>query len=219
MLKRSHPEYNNIKNQFLGKWKKDGSPTLERIFEIKLADEIHENFDGYCEAVAKRDGRNGSANVLDRFHGTSSTCNVGVNVGQRPCSKAGCNVCGILNHGFQRKKAGTGQVGGWLRYGSGVYCSGTSGKANDYAKGSAIDYNGKTFRTMFRVKAAAGRSYKDRVGSLTTLKEPPLDPAKGGRFDSVMGETGKSGGALNYDELVVYEDSAIIPAYFLVYSV
>jgi hypothetical protein len=155
--------------------------------------------------------------VRRRFHGTSSECGVGINPGSRPCDSAKCSVCGILTTGFQTSLAGSGPGAGQmtLRYGAGIYSSSTSGKANDYAEGSEKLHGGKTMRTMFLVNAAAGRPFVTTVGTIQGMTEPPKDK-NGHSYDSVVGEVGE---ALNYDELVVYNDRAVIPAYFIVYTV
>jgi hypothetical protein len=153
--------------------------------------------------------------VVRRFHGTSSLCGVGINVGDSPCSSSECAVCGILTIGFDTNHAGSGAVGGQqrhLRYGKGIYSSATPGKANDYAAESERVHAGKKYRTQFVVSVAAGRVFKTRAGDLDLKTMPPLD-SKGVSYDSVVGEVGY---ALNHDELVVYDDSAILPRFFIV---
>lgn len=149
--------------------------------------------------------------------GTASECKVGVNIGLAPCSASTCCVCSILTAGFTKLRAGSGAVGGQqrvLRYGKGIYSSATSGKANDYCLDSECIHAGKVYRTMFCVHVVAGRAYKTTAGDLNLNTEPPLD-GSGVQYDSVVGEVGNN---LNHDELVVYDERAIIPAYFLVYS-
>lgn len=222
LLTRQHRDYDNIRSQFLNKWGKSGtSPRLERIFQVTVADHIYAQHLQYREHVAGKVGAT-DANVKRRFHGTSSTCKVGVNIGDRPCSAPGCSVCGILTHGFQTARAGSGAVGGQrrvLRYGKGIYSSATSGKANDYAEESGAAYVNKMYRTMFVVYVAAGKGYKTTSGDLQLDddQEPPFDPKTGQQYDSVIGEP-SANGDLNYDELVVYNSSAIVPAFFIVYS-
>ena len=42
--------------------------------------------------------------------------------------------------------------------------------------------------------------------------------AHGGSYDSVIGLTVADGGALNYEESVVYDEAAAIPSYLIVYK-
>lgn len=134
LLEKTHAEYKNIKTQFTTKWLKGASiPTLERIYVVNVPESA---FDAHLmcrERVASKIGREGAANVMRQFHGTSSKCNVGVNIGRCPRSAADCNVCSIITRGFQRAGSGTaGDRKCALRYEKGIYCSATSSQANDY---------------------------------------------------------------------------------------
>lgn len=68
---------------------------------------------------------------------------------------------------------------------------------------------------MFVVHVAAGRGYKTSEIHLNLTTEPPVDAVTGERYVSVIGETGAG---LNFDELCVYDDDAMIPAFLLIYS-
>ena len=64
---------------------------------------------------------------------------------------------------------------------------------------------------MFVAKVAAGRAL------VTTEEELDLPDARAPPgYDSVVGEPAP--GRLNYDELVVYDESAALPAHLIVYS-
>lgn len=58
-------------------------------------------------------------------------------------------------------------------------------------------------RTMFLVNVAAGRPYRTSLGRIEGMSRPPNDH-NGVPYDSVVGEVGP---ALNYDEIVCYEDA------------
>lgn len=62
---------------------------------------------------------------------------------------------------------------------------------------------------MFLCNVAEGKPFITQEGFLDPDQCPPLG------YDSVIGETGKD---LNYPELVVYNESQVIPSYLIVYS-
>lgn len=63
---------------------------------------------------------------------------------------------------------------------------------------------------MLHCEVAVGRTYKTK-DNMTDLKGAP--PAG---YDSVHGQTGA---VLNFDEVVVYKDEAVIPRFVLIYEV
>ena len=64
---------------------------------------------------------------------------------------------------------------------------------------------------MFVARVAAGRAFRTTEGELELAGDaPPLG------YDSVVGEVGE---ALNYDELVVYNESAAMPEYLIMYTI
>ena len=74
------------------------------------------------------------SNDLLLFHGTSLECRFGIDDEAQICESKTCNVCSILTAGLTLDRAGTGKLGGAvmpLRYGKGLYFSGSSGKSND----------------------------------------------------------------------------------------
>ena len=74
------------------------------------------------------------SNDLLLFHGTSLECRFGIDDEAQICESKSCNVCSILTAGLTLGRAGTGKLGGAvmpLRYGKGLYFSGSSGKSND----------------------------------------------------------------------------------------
>jgi hypothetical protein len=66
---------------------------------------------------------------------------------------------------------------------------------------------------MFLNKVVVGKGIKLR-NDQPNLTEPPAG------YDSVIGEPANSShnSMLNYDELVVYKEEAIIPAYLIIYD-
>jgi len=62
-------------------------------------------------------------------------------------------------------------------------------------------------------------------GAVLFVKEASLHPHEvasnlkpHGAFDSLYGATVEDGGALTYDELVVYTPSAAVPSYLIIYQ-
>lgn len=139
-------------------------------------------------------------NELQRFHGTRVKCSIGEGgSAQRLCTDNECNLCRILKAGFKRKAC---RLDKFQRFGKGIYVTATSSKANDYVKGM----EGK--KVMLLCKVLAGKMYRS-TQNIKELTSPPPG------FHSVQGDPGE---VLNYDELVVYEDHAILPAFIILYS-
>ena len=105
------------------------------------------------------------------------------------------------------------------------YFSAASSKSHDYAAGSerpAAPCTGaaqgmSTVRLVFLCKVAQGSSFEcrqDRLepGQVQGLVKP------NGAHDSIHGLTVASGGALNFDELVVYRNDAAVPSYLIAYQ-
>ncbi|EIM89674.1 ADP-ribosylation, partial [Stereum hirsutum FP-91666 SS1] len=144
-------------------------------------------------------------NERRRWHGTSRTCLLGDPGCTQLCTNSDCSLCNIIRSSFNLDHYGTGT--GWGRFGRGHYTSATSSKSDDYAKnlGYATTSN---YKTMLLNLVAVGNAFKT-YDDMDDLTSPPAG------YDAVIGEVG---GTLNYDELVVYRNDAIIPAYLVVYS-
>lgn len=212
VLNNDHPKVDGVKHQFAQSWKHPGPvPTVTRVLQVRNTAEIYRRYEAY---------RRDKGNEVRRWHGTSlsSRCSFGILPDQPPCSNADCAVCNILATSFDIRRAGTSSTGGQrmaLRYGEGLYFSKTSSKSNDYAANSerrVAGHRGQC-RVMFLCKVALGSVYettRDRIDDV----QPILD-----RNDSIVGLTTDDGGALNYDEAVVYDPSAAIPSYLVVYRI
>lgn len=213
-LRTSHPMYGKVRKDLIDNWRMTGpKPTLERIFQVEMPPQFNTH-KAYRRRISAKRGRD-NLNVVSHYHGTSSLCNVGVNASSRPCLDPGCNVCNIMANGFKCEFAETSLVGGQrfaLRFGVGLYSSSTSGKANDYSKGAELPHAGKRFRGMFVVDVVAGMSYKTDAAR---LRSPDVESILRNDYDSVMGIPGDN---LNFDELVVYDNDAMIPTFYISYS-
>jgi len=211
VLNNSHPKVPGVKEQFLASWKHPGpKPTVTRVLQVRNAKEIYGTYAKYRFAKGNEDRR---------WHGTalSPRCSFGIDPDQPPCAYPDCAVCNILARSFDLARAGSSLPGGQrmrLRYGPGLYFSKCSSKSNDYALHSErkFDKHRGTYRVMFLCKVAQGNVYR--------TKEPTIDdvqPILRNDYHSVVGLTQDHGGALNYEETVVYDKNAAIPSYLLVY--
>jgi len=90
------------------------------------------------------------------------------------------------------------------RFGPGIYTSSTSSKSNDYS------HNGKSssWKAIMLNKVVVGKGYKVKQDK-PSLTGPPTG------YDSVLAETGQS---LNHDELIVFNEDAIRPAWLVMYA-
>ncbi|PVF94288.1 ADP-ribosylation [Serendipita vermifera] len=145
-------------------------------------------------------------NERRRFHGTRRECSVGNNGSTKLCSSPTCSLCCIMKRGFDLNKAGS--ATGFSRFGQGIYTSATSSKANSYSTNSTMT----PFKAVLLNKVVVGKGKKLYFGDSSLDGAPP-------GYDSILGEPAKNGrGELNYDELVVYDQRAIIPSFLIVYK-
>jgi len=96
---------------------------------------------------------------------------------------------------------------GWGRYGSGIYTSATSSKSNDYSENRQTAVR-SPWKAVLLNKVVVGKGFRIKTNS-DKLTAPPAG------YDSVLGEVGV---VLNYDELVVYNNDAVIPSYLVMYD-
>jgi len=120
------------------------------------------------------------------------------------CQNNDCAVCGIIRNGFLlsfiRNR--------YQRFGRGFYFSSTTSKSNDYNHETSGGL-GNRYKSMFLCKVLCGRSHKIQNND-QTLTQPPNG------YHCVVGEVGKN---LNYDELIIYNEGAVLPLYLIIYSV
>jgi len=141
-------------------------------------------------------------NEKRRWHGTRRTCNLGDKDQTRLCSSSRCSLCSIIRNSFDVSvcKANT----GWSRFGQGIYTSSTSSKSDGYSSNGCQS----SLKAVLLNKVIVGKGCK-------LLKDNPSLTAPPQGYDSVLGEKGQ---ALNHDELVVYINDAIRPAYLVMYE-
>ena len=118
------------------------------------------------------------------------------------CKQPICGICGItcsgMNPNFIRS-----DIKGFQRFGKGFYLAPHSSKCNDYAI-----KNSKGNKGIILCDVLPGRKYKETVDDRHLQGPPP-------GYHSVLGEEGER---LNYPEIVVYNEDAVMPRYELTFN-
>jgi hypothetical protein len=158
-------------------------------------------------------------NACRLFHGTSMTCDFGIDPSAAPCASRQCAVCNICRSGFALDRAGS-AAGRTLalRFGRGLYFSSTSGKSHDYGEASERrrpDGSGceRSWYVMFLCHVAVGRTHTTTAGGLEQAEIDALVYLGG--VDSVTGEVGPN---LNFDEVVTYDEASAVPSFLIAYT-
>lgn len=208
-LSTTDEDYEDVKDQFVQKWLHDSPvPRITAIYRIRLPRVHTREYTLYREYVEMK-GQFTSrgltkGNERRRFHGTRRNCTVGDHGSTTLCASKRCSLCCIMKYGFDLDKAG--KTTGFLRFGYGIYTSATSSKSDSYSK-NLVDSSRKA---LLLNKVVVGKGKKLYFGDSTLTSPPP-------GYDSVIGEPAKPVGELNYDELVVYDEEAIIPQFLIIY--
>lgn len=205
-----HKTYKSVESQFKQTWRhKTTCPEVKVIYKIVVSEASLKQYQQYLEAVEARGNfiamGKSRGNENRRWHGTKRKCLLGDPGHASFCADGACALCCIIKTSFDLKffKAAT----GWGRFGHGIYTSSTSSKSNDYSKnlGASSD-----LKALLLNKVVVGNG-KKLINDDTTLTAPPPG------FDSVLAEVA-SGGSLNYDELIVYQNDAVRPSYLVMYK-
>jgi hypothetical protein len=217
VLASSDPKFSEIEQQFTKKWLHKTTPgTVKTVICVEPSQQQQDRFDDYVKQVVKNRpnlsvfGKGGPGNTHRRFHGTPAKnwlCVASMATSRNPqlCSNQGCAVCSIARTGLVLSKSGSNFS--WGRYGRGIYLSSASSKSNDYT--NPANPAKPSYRAMFVCGVVVGKGKKLQVDA-SNLTEPPAG------FDSVLGEVGQN---LNYDEVVVYTEAAVLPKYLIIYTV
>lgn len=135
------------------------------------------------------------------FHGTKLVCNLLET--NDCCYDSECGICGISRDGFDPKRIGS-NIPRFQRFGRGIYLAPNSSKCHDYTQGNPLH----EVRAQLLCLVACGAKF-ELLYDNTELSSPP------DKFHSVYG---KSGGSLNYDEIVVFDINAVMPQFVIVYK-
>ena len=196
-LTSDNKHYKKTLSYFISQWNinKSAPPSSHDVMMIfKIFNPKQKNiFTQYTQSLSP------NTKTEKYFHGTSIICNVKTQ--KVACSNQKCGACGISSRGFDKKLIGS-NIPRFMRFGKGFYLAPNSSKCHDYTQG-IVDY-----RVMLLCEVAPGNKYKV-TNDQTQLEGPPQG------YDSVYGA---KGGALNYDEIVLYCSDSILPKYVIVYK-
>jgi hypothetical protein len=155
---------------------------IERVQEVENA-ALARRYEQYCAALATLPSGH---NEQYFFHGSSEAA-----------------YRGIADAGFL-KSFQTSAAGEWQRMGNGFYFALHASKSHDYPPEEMRQRpEGEQTRSMLLCKVAKGNVYQTQQ-NMAHLTAPPDG------FHSVHGQA-TEGGPMNFDELVVYDEAAILP--------
>eukprot|EP00904_Undaria_pinnatifida_P004314 jgi/Undpi1/13884/HiC_scaffold_9.g03535.m1 len=210
VLVEAHPEYKPLQEQFISSWKHRKTAhriSVARIIRIQVQADVRKRHEEYKRIAP---------NTRRCFHGTSCSAECGSDM---PCfattsvlgSCCMCSICidGFKIHGYVGRSKSRGSRQEWLQYGKGVYFSGSSGKANDFAASTKKRAgNNKMVRRMLVADVVVGTAFRTFRSRLPEEWCPPLG------YNSVVAEVGP---CVNYDQLVVYNEAAALPTHIIEY--
>jgi len=208
-LDRKDPKHGEIVHQFDVSWRhsQKPKPSVIHVYKVVMPKAIMDRYFAYRDGVERRGNFESlglsTGNECRRWHGTKRGCTLGDDPKNlRLCGN--CALCGILTTSFKLSLVGSSPTHLFSRFGNGIYASSTSSKSDDYTENRGVLSPNKV---MILTKVVVGKGYK-------LLRDKPNLTAPPPGYNSVLGETGKS---LNHDEVIVYKNDAIRPAYLVVY--
>lgn len=218
-----------VAERFISEWKK---PTIKmdkvhRIFKVYNTGRRRKEFEEYRRELKKEMANDQTydeirkrvllhGNEQTRYHGTTVKCRLGRPPGGGAegeadaggaaalCTSTDCSLCRILQVGFKKSMC---KKDRFQRFGIGIYTSSVSSKSHDYVKCTSSDVK-DNYKVMIVCKVLVGRPHH-YTRNARELEGPPRG------YHSVQGDPGE---VLNYEELVVYDDRAILPAFIILYS-
>lgn len=213
-LDSTHPMYTTITQLFSKGWSHDTPvPVIEKIYAVVAPENRHNAYRAYRNRIElkRKYIPKGSkpGNEQWRWHGTFCGCSITTYTSTGSiCSERSCSLCGIIRNSYDISWSGQ----KWGRYGRGIYTTCTSSKAADYARTPPTN----PLKALILNDVVIGKG-AEIAGDMPNMTEPPSG------YDSVLAVPSKRlhrGGAprgLNYDETVVYNNSAIRPMYIILY--
>ena len=173
-------------------WFKKDLYELSGIMEVREIDNprLTARYEAYKGQISSEEVPNG--NELLMFHGCA------------PEAMDVDNPDSIVQTGFLKKYWKT-SAGDWQRFGPGFYFGPQASKAHEYPLPQMQKLPpGFHTRKMLLCKVARGKIHKTATNIDTLQGHAPEG------FDSVHGDAQKTGD-LNYDEIVVYKEEAVLP--------
>ncbi|KAK7006221.1 PARP catalytic domain-containing protein [Favolaschia claudopus] len=203
-LSPQDPTYLQLEKHFQDAWThpKKPKPQVHAIFEVVLTEESLIAFLRYRALVEiSRVSKHANEQLL--FHGTSRSCLLGdAKTQMQLCKVTDCHLCAIIRNSFDVSKCGKRHK--FRRFGTGIYTTACSSKADDYFAGVPDS----PFRAVLLNRVVVGNPLV-RHHNAEEITELPFG------YHSVVGVPGAD---LNYGETVVYANDAIRPAYLIVYA-
>lgn len=195
--------YKDVSKHFQKEWVKLTSkcptpPNPLAIYAIQNK-QLSISFHEYSDKIRRSDQQATNSDLF--FHGTKLTCNLLET--NDCCQDTDCGICGISSNGFDPSRIGS-NIPRFQRFGRGIYLAPNSSKCHDYTQGNPF-FN---VRAQLLCLVACGAKY-ELLYDNTSLSAPP---------DQHHSVYGKSGGSLNYDEIVVFDTAAVMPQFIVVYK-
>lgn len=189
----SFAEFDHIKMKFKQDWAeaKGAAPEVKAVFVI-INEVLKTKWMTYKRSLSFQ-------GVEEHYHGTKLVCDITSN--KDLCSSYSCNTCKIVDSGFSTSRIGT-NISRFQRFGRGFYLAPNSSKCHDYTEGA---FN---LRALIVCDVCPGRKYPMTTND-TSRDGPPVG------YDSIHGKTG---GNLNYEEIVLPKPEAILPKYIVLYQ-
>ncbi len=196
-------EYESVQHVFRNGWAKakGDCPRIKTILRV-INPAAAKKFENYKSTLPP-----GYQTVEKYFHGTKLQCPITTYL--EFCNDFSCGVCGIARRGFDLSRV---RHHRWQRFGPAFYLAPNSSKSNDYPLGIDFDST-SSFQAVLLCNVAPGRKYQVLYNK-TRLQGPPPG------YHSVYGKTKLFGmfGDLNYEEVALYDNEAILPMYVIFYS-
>lgn len=204
---------------FKSSWMKKDNPiySIERILKVHNTRRTIQRFEDCRDAVKTRDTANtkknprcaADGNELLRFHCTTLACSLGARGSSSLCgSVPSCGVCTIIRHGFQGQKTGAGSGSGGGEGRRGVRTTASSGRAHDCLGVSQVR------RAMLVCRVIAGK-VRRMAHDAAAVEEDEGEVTSPGPYDSVAGYAGVYS---NLEELYVFNPTAILPCFVVIYK-
>ncbi|KAG9025764.1 hypothetical protein FRB95_009790 [Tulasnella sp. JGI-2019a] len=180
----------------------DQYPEVHRIFAIRQVESgLQDEYDQYRSRI--------QGEVL-LFHGTSRKCRVGdPDMASELCGNKTCALCSIMYGGYDITRSNpTGLLG------QGLYSAALSSKATSYSKNAEdTPAEGSEFKAVMINAVSLGKSYQTSTSTISWDPSPSYLPPF--RYDSVHGYV-DTGSPFDTDELVVYQNDALRPAFLII---
>ena len=171
---------------------KGACPTVSHLFVI-TNETLEVRWSVYRQSLSNR-------SVEEHYHGTELKCRITESM--RLCTNGSCGVCGISSIGLYTQYIKKNIA--FQQFGNGLYLAPNSSKYHDYTQGCP----GYGFRAMLLCDVCPGKKY-----TLERKQRRPTGPPRW--YNSIYGVVGRE---LSYPELVVYQPSAVMPRYIILYK-